>query len=391
MRGSVVKRGSGYSIVLDLDRDPSGKRRQKRISGFPTRKDAENRLAELITQVSKGQYVVAGDMTLSEYLPRWFDAHKEGLSHSTLLRYDGIVRQHLIPALGKLPLQKLQALHIQDFLKAELENGRRDNKKTVGTGLSAAAVRYEYRVLRVALGRAVEWGMLSRNVAEYVKVPRSAKREISVLDEKQIAILLQSLGGDYLHLPVFLAVYTGMRMGEILGLRWEDVDLTKGIINLRRASIQRKAGMPEFREPKTPRSRRSIDISLEVVNTLKEYHRQQASWKLAAGELWEGNDLVCCHENGSPINPPTLSSRFRTFAANQNLAVTFHQLRHAHASLLIKAGVPVKVISERLGHSSVAITMDIYGHLLPGMQREAAEAFERLLLGIGNHREIASL
>lgn len=227
--------------------------------------------------------------------------------------------------------------------------------------------------------QAVKLQLLSRNPSDYVDRPRGEKKEIALLSEREIKALMDSVKDNYFYMPVFLAVYTGMRMGEILGLTWQDVDLNRGVIQVRQNLYQRTPGEPLFRQPKTPGSRRTIDISPLVVKTLREHKKEQAKERLAWGEGYKEYNLVCCLQNGDTINPPTLSSKFRVIAQRLGLFVTFHGLRHVHASLLLKAGIPAKVVSERLGHSQISITQDLYSHVMPGMQKEAAHKLEELL------------
>jgi len=374
------KRKESWQVVVSLGWDPeTGRYRQKRVTVNGTKKDAERVLRELLQQVEDGTFVDPGKITIAEYLHKWLETHKQNLAPSTYRRYRVAVEQHIIPCLGSIPLGKLQPLQIQDFLAKELEEGRKDNKKSTGRGLTPATVRYTYTVLHKALKDAVKWQMLYRNPADYVTAPKAKREEPVVLDEQHVKKLLNELKGTYLYMPTYLAIYTGMRMGEILGLTWQDVDLDRGVVTIRQASIQRNADKPEFGQPKTAKSRRRVDISPSVVRELREHRKCQLELKLKAGPQWEDFNLVCSHENGRPVNPPTLSSRFSRTASKLGLPVTFHGLRHTHASLLIKAGVPAKVISERLGHSSIRTTMDTYGHLMDGMQKEAARKLEKLL------------
>lgn len=385
MRGHIVKRGKRYSIVVDLPRDPvTGKRRQKRFSGFLKQAEAERELVRILNEMENGVFSDPGKLTVGEYLRRWLETHKADLKPSTQRHYESIVMLHLVPGLGHIQLSKLQPLQIQEFLNQELRGGRKDNKATVGRELSAASVQYEYRVLKTALDQAVRWGMLPRNPAVGIRAPRPKREELQVLDERQVSTLLEALEGTYLYLPTFLAVHTGMRLGEILGLTWQDIDFKRGVIRVRQTSIQRKAGTPEFGQPKTKNSRRSIDITAKVIDPLKRQKAQQAQWRLKSGNGWSGYDLVCCQENGEPLNPPTVSSRFRELARKEGLEIHFHQLRHTHASMLIKAGADIMTVSRRLGHSSAAFTLDVYGHLLAGMQKRAAEALETLFLQNGS-------
>ncbi|OPY60114.1 MAG: putative prophage phiRv2 integrase [Pelotomaculum sp. PtaU1.Bin065] len=382
MRGTIIKnegaRRTTYSAMLWVTDPATGKRKQVKKT-FDQRKHAEDWLNDSIGQNKKGIFSNPGKLTVKEYMERWLNTHKASLGSKTSRRYEGVVKLHIIPKLGGCLLANLTPLLIQEFIDSELTAGRKDNKKTVGKSLSGATVRYHYIVLHKALDQAVDWGLLSYNPADRVKAPRVDKKEAKIINKDEIDKLLQGLEGSYLYLPTFLGIYTGMRMGEILGLTWRDLDFTNGTINVRQSSSQVKADTPEFKEPKTGHSRRVIDITPLVVKTLKKYKKHQAKWKLAAGDSWGKFNLVCCLEDGRPINPPTLSSRFTKLAGKMGIFITFHKLRHTHASLLLQNKVPLKIVSERLGHASVGITGDIYSHVTPGLGREAAQGLEDFL------------
>lgn len=387
MRGSIQKRegkrGISWRIVVDIGIDPkTGNRKQKVETLQGTKADAQKRLREILTSLDKGIYTDAGKMTVSEYLQKWFEGHKRDLSPSTARRYAGIIHQHLIPALGQTLLNKLTPLHIREFIDKEMKEGRKDNKKSVGSGLSSASVNYEYRVLHNALSEAVALELLYRNPADSIKPAREEKKEIVVLSEKDISTLLNGVKDTYIFMPTFIAIYTGMRLGEILGLTWANIDLSQGLITVRQSSCQVKSAQPEFKTPKTSNSKRTIDISPAVINVLKEHKKLQSELQFSAGPSWNNYNLVCCLQNGYPINPPSLSSYFRQVTGKLGLNISFHGLRHTHASLLLKAGIPAKVVSERLGHSTIAITMDIYSHVMPGMQKEAANKLETMLSAV---------
>ena len=224
----------------------------------------------------------------------------------------------------------------------------------------------------------MHWQLISRNPADMVDPPTKRKTEKIVLDEAQVNHLLENLKDTYLYMPVFLTVYTGEREGEVLALRWSDVDWEKNIIYVRQSLYQRTPGAAHFKTPKNKKAR-AIDVTAKVIRELKKHRKQQAVERMAFGPGYADLDLICCLQDGNPINPPTLGSVFRNRAAKMGLPVTLHGLRHTHASLLLKAGVPAKVVSERLGHSQISITMDLYSHVMPGMQQEAAKKLEDLL------------
>lgn len=298
---------------------------------------------------------------------------KSNVAAKTFEGYTEFVRKHFTPALGHHPLAKLQPLHIQAYYTKALESGRRDGKG----GLSARTVLHHHRVLREALQQAVKWQLLVRNPADAVEPPRPEQKQMAVLDEDQAKRLLTAAEGTRLHIPVLLAVTTGMRRGEILGLRWTDVDLTTGTAAVRQALGQTKAGM-EFKTPKTQKSRRLVVLPQFVADELRRHKGQQAQQKLLLGPGYKDQSLVVAQADGSAFPPNILSIAFATLVKQAGLKVTFHGLRHTHATHLFLRKVHPKIVSERLGHSNIGITLDIYSHVLPGMQEEAARHIEEV-------------
>ncbi len=393
MRGSIApykgKYGTSWKIVVDTGKDADGKRHQKRITFKGTRKEAERKLAEVITSIERGVYADPGRQTLAEYLHRWVEHKAADLAPRTLDSYRLIVDKHLVPALGNTRLADLKPLHIQEYYRKALEDGRMDNKKN-RKGLSPTTVLYHHRVLREALEQAVRWQLLERNPAAAVTPPRKDRREITVMDREQARELLAAVQGSVLYLPTLLALYTGMRRGEILGLRWQDVDLKPkakafrpsngnedepemaGSIQIRQTLQLDSDRKPGFFPPKTHRSRRSVGIPPAVADALREHRKQQAAWQLRAGETWSDNGLVICSPVGAPLHPNGFSARFRE--ATEKLfgkPVGFHSLRHTCASLLLALGCHPKVVAEQLGHSTTNLTLDTYSHVVPRLQSGA--------------------
>jgi len=386
MRGRVCKykgKGESYYIIYDLPRDPvTGERRQKTIRGFRTKKEAEAALAKLINESISGEYIEPQKQNLGEYLDGWLGSYgNQNLASSTLESYQNIVNRHVKPNLGNIPLQKLQPAHLHNYYSKALKEGRVDKKKAVGRVLSPTTVLYHHRVIREALQHAMKLGLVNRNVADAVEPPRKVKKEMQVLPEEDVQRLLDLFKGKYLYMPVYIAFMTGMRAGEILALTWQNVDMKSGNINITQSLRQRKVGQPEFQQPKTSGSRRTVEISPGVVKILKDYKAAQAREKLAYGEGYEGYNLICCLNDGNPLNPGTLASRFYAITRKAGFNLRFHDLRHCHATFLLKIGVNPKIVAERLGHSSIRLTLDTYSHVVPGMQREAAQELEKKLFG----------
>jgi len=272
------------------------------------------------------------------------------------------------PALGHHPLSKLQPLHIARSYSEALASGRKDGNG----GLSARSVLHHHRVLRSALHQAVKWLLLPRNPADAVEPPRPQHREMRALDEAATAKLLRAALKTRLSLPVLLAVTTGLRRGEILALRWQDIDFQNNSLAVRQSLEQTRAGLT-FKQPKTLKGRRVVALPSLAVDALKQHKVRQATTKLGLGAAYQDHDLVCARDDGTPWPPDAFSTAFVGLVRKAAVpTVRFHDLRHTHATQLLRQGVHPKIVSERLGHATVGITLDVYSHVMPGMQEEAA-------------------
>ncbi len=377
MRGHIRQRGPrSWAIVLDLGRDAAGRRRQKWHSIRGTRRDAERELARLLHEIHTGAYVEPSRMKLSDYLDRWLEDYaRPNVSGKTFERYEEIVRLHLKPALGHHELSKLQPIHLARYYAQALASGRVKGKG----GLSARSVLHHHRVLHAALQQAVKWLLLPRNPAEAVDPPRPEHREMRALDEAATAELLRAASSSRLYLPVLLAVTTGLRRGEILGLRWQDIVFENSTLAVRQSLEQTRAGLA-FKQPKTSKGRRVVALPTITLEALNRERARQAEVKLALGGAYQDHDLVCARDDGLPWPPDTFSSAFVGLVRRAGISVVrFHDLRHTHATQLLRQGVHPKIVSERLGHATVGITLDVYSHVLPGMQAEAASKTDAAL------------
>lgn len=376
MKGHIRKRGKGsWSIVLDIGRDVDGKRRQKWHSVKGSKRDAEREMARLVNELNTGSYVEPSKLTLSKYLDQWLDYVGPRVAAKTLERYKGIMDSHVKPALGSHTLAKLKPLHIQSFYSDALANGRKNGDG----GLSAQTVLHFHRVLHKALDQAVKWQLLLRNPADAVEPPKAERQQMTALSEAETATLLKTMEGTRLYVPVLIAVTTGLRRGELLALRWSDIDLDKGQLIVARSLEQTKDGL-RFKTPKTDKSRRRIALAEVTLRTLRKHKAAQAAEKLRLGPLWEDNDLVITNPQGAPWLPDTFSGSFAGHIRRHDVKpLRLHDLRHTHATQLLRQGVHPKIVSERLGHSNISITLDTYSHVLPGMQEEAIAALDATL------------
>lgn len=353
----------------------------RHVSSIPRKLDAANRteavdhapdraLTEEMRRRDTGIDVNPAKITVTEYFERWLrDYARSNVAPSTFHRYEQIASR-LNAHLGSLRLQDLRPAHIQDAY------GRLSTD-----GLAARTVLHHHRVLREALSHAAQWQLLSVNPADAVTPPRAERTEMRALSPDEVNRLLEGCENEQLRTVVFVAISTGMRLGELLGLRWADLDLNGGNAYLVRSAQYLSATGISFRPMKTGRSQRSIALSAETVRVLREHRGRQLEARLAAGSDYEDGDLVFADVDGRPLPPYRISDQFRRRLVKR-LGIgplRFHDLRHTAATLMFRAGIHPKVVSERLGHSSIAITLDTYSHVIPSMQRDAADAVDALL------------
>ena len=376
MKGHIRQRGKhSWAIVIDIGYDGAGKRRQKWHSFRGPKREAQRELTRLLRELDTGAYVEPTHLTFADYLERWLAHIKQSVSTLTYERYADIARQHLIPAFGRTELSQLRPLHIQDFYTKALTSGRLDGRG----GVSAQTVLHYHRVLHQALRQALRWQLIARNPVEAVTPPRPAAIQYNTLDEAMTGRLLTACEGEPLYMPVLIAAATGMRRGEILALRWADVDAQTRMIHVQQTLELTRAGIG-FKQPKTSKSRRAIAIPAYLAERLEDHRREQAKQRLRVGPVYENLDLVCARADGLPWDPRYFSKAFKDLVDRTDIPkVRFHDLRHSHASQLLRQGVHPKVVSERLGHAAIAITLDRYSHVLPGLQEDAADRIDRAL------------
>lgn len=379
MRGHIKQRGNTWSVIIELPKDVvTNKRKQKWYTVKGNKKDAEKFLTEKLRELDTGILIDTKKMKFAEYLDYWIkEACENKLSITTLDGYKQNIEKHIKPYLGGLELEKITPLHLQNFYTDRLKNGRLDGKG----GLSNKTVVTLHRIIHRALEQAVKWQLLIRNVADSAEPPKPQKYKASFLNEEQTNKLIESAKHTDIYIPIIVAIYTGMRRGEILGLTWSNVNLEKGYILIDKALYSTSKGL-QISSPKTEKSIRKIAIPKTLVKELKRSKVNQMKNKLKLGAFYQENDMVCCNQDGSLINPKSFSRKFHVLLkANKLPLVRFHDLRHSHASLLVKLGVQPKVISERLGHSNISITMDLYSHVYEETDKEVANMFEKLIVG----------
>jgi len=371
-RGNITRRGrDSWRIKFELEPDATGQRQTRYVTIRGKRGDADRELTRLLSAADGGTLVEPRKTTIAEYLRAWLNG-SNGLSPKTLERYKQLAEQQIIPHLGAVMLQRLRPSAVSDWHDTLLKRGGKD-----GRPLSARTVGHAHRVLHRALERCVETEILARNAASAISPPTVEAVEIEILAADQIADVLAKLAEHVLYSIAALALATGMRRGELLALRWTDCDLDAAAVRVER-SLEETADGLRFKPPKTKRGRRSISLPPSTVQVLREHRRKQLETRVALGlGKHDGEALVFSAPGGSAMSPDNLSRDWlRTCRRMELPLVSFHALRHTHASALIAAGLDVVTISRRLGHSNPTVTLNIYAHLFRQTDSVAAQAIE---------------
>jgi integrase len=366
--GSITRRKDGLYMARYWMETPKGPKR-KTMYGRK-REEVADKLARALAERADGIVYDDENLTVGEYLDSWLKGSVRGsVRQSTFDRCEIALRVHIKPALGRLKLKKLTPAHLAGFYQGRL-----------AAGLAPASVYKLHVTLHKALDQAVKWHMIPLNVAEAVKAPRPAPPEMRTLSPAETRKLLEAARGDKLEALYVLAVQTGMRQGELLALKWQDVDLENAKLSVRR-TLTMSGGRILLGELKTKKSRRTIRLTDAAVKTLREHLARQLEGMERLGDVYRDEGLVFASEVGTPINPTNL--RRRSFAAllqRANLPkIRFHDLRHTCATLLLSRNVHPKYVQELLGHANIAITLDTYSHVIPGMGAQAARAMEEAL------------
>ena len=366
--GSITRRKDGLYMARYTVETAIGAKR-KTLYG-KTRGEVSEKLTKAMADRDDGLVFDADNLKVGEYLERWLvDSVLDTVRPTTYERYEQIVRIHVRPALGSVKLKNLTPVHVRGLYREKLE-----------AGLSARTVQYIHVTLHKALKQAVQDGLIPRNATEAVKAPQVRREEMRPLSAEQVKVLLEVARGDRLEALYVLAIHTGLRQGELLGLKWEDVDLESGTLRVRRTLVTAKGG-PVLTAPKTKGSRRSVKLTQGAVEALRSHLKHQLQEIDRAGSLWRENGLMFASESGEPLDRRYLTScRYKALLKRAELPIIrFHDLRHTCATLLLSKNVNPKIVSEMLGHASIAITLDTYSHVLPNMRDQAAAAMEEAL------------
>ena len=369
MHGSIVKRGNKYSIVYDLGKDENGKRRQKWEGSFTSRRQAEKALRMRIDEIENSFVQKQDDTDICNYLRFWLQAYCEPrLARNTVIGYRNNIEKHIIPCIGSIRLYQLKPLDIEKMY--------RDLRKK---NLSETSLLYVHRVLRNALNYAVKHSIITKNAADHVDAPRKNRFEAIVLRENEIVKLLNACNNTELRMPILLAVTLGLRRGEILGLKWDDINFDNNTVEIRRTASFYKQ---EFclSDTKTPKSRRTLLFSNAIKEELIQLKMEQEKLASVFGKGFNEHGLVICRADGQPLSSATLNHQYKKVLQTAGLPdMRFHDLRHTNATLMLHKNVPAKIVSSILGHSSIGITLDLYSHAMTEMQQQAVNVIDELL------------
>ncbi len=364
--GSIHKRADGrWAASISIGRG----KRQHFLS--KSRPEVERKLTAAKKERDDGLPTITERQTVGQYMASWLKAARPSIRERTWVRYEQYVRLHVVPTMGKVQLTKLTPQHLQRLYAERLE-----------AGLSPSTVHHLHATLHKALKQAVRWNLLPRNVADLVDPPRIPRFEMTTLLPEQARVLLDAAAGDRLEALYVLALTTGMREGELLALKWRDIDFDSNAVEIR-GSLQRVPSGFIIAEPKTARSRRRVNLTNAGLVALRQHRARQGEERLRLGAAWQKSEMVFTDEAGKPIDATKfLRNSFAPLLKRAGLPpMRFHDLRHTAATLLLGRGIHPKIVSEMLGHSQIGITLDLYSHVTPTMQREATEAMDTIVGG----------
>lgn len=364
--GSLYKLPSGnWCAQVSLD----GKRISKT---FHTQKEGQEWIRKMRGLVDEGLTYSNTRLTLNEYMDSWITTTKTSRRKSTWTHYESLTRRYIKPELGNIKLLNLRAEQVQFFYNSLQERG-----------VSLHTIDKIHTAFHAALEHALRLGMINRNPAHFVRPPKAPPKEMAILTDSQASAFLVTLQGHRWEALFHLAIVTGARQMELLGLKWTDVDWLRKVLKIER-QLERPGGNGvRFSQPKTKNGRRTINLGKRSIEVLRTHYEKQQQLRTDAGDKWIEHGLIFTTNNGTPINHRNLLRDFKILLKDAGLPqIRFHELRHTAASLMLNNRIPIIVVSRRLGHARASITLDVYGHLIPSMQAEAAELMDELIMPV---------
>ena len=383
LKGTIEKRGENkYRLTVSGGTDADGRRiRHRKTVTASSDREAEKLLLQYIAELEGNDYYEPEKMHFKTFAYKWLEEYvKPNLAVKTYVRYKELLEKRVIPALGNLTLDRIKPLHIVEFLNSLRQDGARLDGKP--GSLSPSTIHHHYRMLSSLFATAAEWGMIKENIMARVKPPKVEKRKANCYTLEQAAAMLKALDEEPLKYKalVHLALVSGLRLGELMGLEWQDIDFEKGTLQVERTSQSLSEYGTFTKAPKTEDSRREISLPASTLQLLKEYRREWLEHRMKVGDLWQGSNRLWTTWDGRPMHTTTPSSWFPKFLRKHGLPhLNFHGLRHTNATFLIVQGVDIRTVSGRLGHAKTSTTLDIYTHTLRKADEIAAQVMDDLI------------
>ena len=353
------KRSKNYIVYLEYLDKKTNKKKQKNMGSYPLKRDATRRLNEIKEEIYKEELLFPNEITINDFILDFIEKHKNNLSITTYNIYIGTCKKYIIPLLGDIKLSDIKPIHIQNYVD-----------DLIGL-LSPKTIKIHLNILNLAFKRAYKLKLIKENVVQYIEIPKIKKFKNNIYNSEDMRLLLEKSKNTPLQLPIAIASGLGLRISEILGLTWNNIDFNNNTITIDKITV-RYNGEVILKEPKTESSIRTITAPKEIICMLKQLKKDRLSNKLKGEKTHK--ELIFYDKNLNPIAPDVISKKFKYFLRINNLKhIRFHDLRHSHVTMLIETKVPIKVISERVGHSSVNTTLNIYSHTLKEMDQEASD------------------
>ena len=370
--GSMYKRKDGFWVAALMLQG------HRLVKYFKTQREARDWLQETRVQVQNGLTLAAAQITVASFLRKWLTNYQDSIRPKTYQQYRQIINQYLVPGIGTVKLKDLRPDQIQTFYTQQSREGK-----------SLRTILLIHSVLHRSLNQALRWGLVGRNPAQAVNRPRLRKKEMHTLDENQVRILLETARGSRWEMLFWMAVTTGLREGELLGLKWSDLDWVTRRLSVQRQLQRLKDRGLVFSSPKSQAGERAVLLSMDTIKRLRGHHVVQYYEKLFAENRWQENDLIFPSTVGTPLDPRNLIRNFKAILRQAELPdIRFHDLRHTAATLMLQQGIHPKVVQERLGHADIALTLNTYSHVLPDIQEEAVQKMDRVLASKRANRKL---